>query len=108
MGVKIETVIKGDGKTFPRVGDRITVHYEGTLQDGTVFDSTRKRGEPFTTVIGVGKVIRGWDEAMPRLSLGEKAILTVSSDDAYGPRGVPPLIPPNSDLRFDLELISVF
>lgn len=108
MGVKIETVIKGDGKTYARVGDRITVHYVGTLPDGAVFDSTRRRGEPFTTEIGLGRVIKGWDEGMPKLSLGEKAVLTVSPDYAYGTKGVPPLIPPNAELKFEVEVISIF
>lgn len=66
------------------------------------------RGEPFTTEIGLGRVIKGWDEGMPKLSLGEKAVLTVSPDYAYGTKGVPPLIPPNAELKFEVEVISIF
>ena len=65
----------------------------GTLQDGSKFDSSRDRGSPFETQIGVGRVIKGWDEGVPQLSLGEKAILTATPDYAYGPRGFPPVIP---------------
>ncbi|KAG2129120.1 peptidyl-prolyl cis-trans isomerase [Suillus clintonianus] len=80
MGVSIETIIPGDGKTFPKRGDSVTIHYVGTLDNGTVFDSSRDRKDPFVTQIGVGKVIKGWDEGVPQLSLGQKAILTASSD----------------------------
>ncbi|KJE19357.1 FKBP-type peptidyl-prolyl cis-trans isomerase [Frankia torreyi] len=97
----------GDGKTFPKAGDTVTVHYVGTLLDGKQFDSSRDRGVPFTTEIGVGKVIKGWDEGIPQLSVGEKAVLTVTPDYGYGPRGFPPVIPPNSDLRFEVELLAV-
>lgn len=107
MGVSIETLSQGDGTTFPQKGDAVTIHYVGTLLNGKQFDSSRDRGEPFRTEIGVGKVIKGWDEGVPRLSLGEKAVLTITSDYAYGPRGFPPVIPPNSDLRFEVELIKI-
>ncbi|KQC35008.1 MULTISPECIES: FKBP-type peptidyl-prolyl cis-trans isomerase [Frankia] len=107
MGVSKETVVPGDGKTFPKAGDTVTVHYVGTLLDGKQFDSSRDRGVPFTTEIGVGKVIKGWDEGIPQLSVGEKAVLTVTPDYGYGPRGFPPVIPPNSDLRFEVELLAV-
>ncbi len=74
------------------------MHYVGTLENGQKFDSSRDRGAPFQTVIGVGQVIRGWDEGVPQLSLGEKALLTISGDYAYGPRGIPGLIPGNATL----------
>ncbi|KAI0764009.1 peptidyl-prolyl cis-trans isomerase [Trametes elegans] len=107
MGVTVEIVTPGDGKTFPRKGDRVTIHYTGTLLDGKTFDSSRDRGIPFETDIGVGKVIKGWDEGVPQLSLGAKAILTTTPDYAYGSRGFPPVIPPGATLRFEVELLSI-
>ncbi|KAK0443189.1 peptidyl-prolyl cis-trans isomerase [Armillaria borealis] len=65
------------------------------------------RGHPFVTEIGVGKVIKGWDEAVPQLSLGQKARLVASADYAYGSRGFPPVIPPNSTLTFEVELLKI-
>ncbi|KIJ50400.1 hypothetical protein M422DRAFT_27388 [Sphaerobolus stellatus SS14] len=107
MGVTVETLVPGDGKTFPRTGDTVTIHYVGTLLDGTEFDSSRTRKEPFKTKIGVGQVIKGWDEGVPQLSLGQKAILTATPDYAYGPRGFPPVIPPNATLKFEVELLKI-
>lgn len=74
------------------------IHYVGTLENGKKFDSSRDRGKPFETIIGVGEVIRGWDEGIPKLSLGEKAILTITGDYAYGERGFPGSIPANATL----------
>ncbi|KAJ3524834.1 hypothetical protein NMY22_g10834 [Coprinellus aureogranulatus] len=108
MGVTVEKVSPGDGKTFPKKGDHVQIHYVGTLvEGGKKFDSSRDRGVPFETEIGVGKVIKGWDEGVPQLSLGEKAILIVTHDWAYGSRGFPPVIPPNSALRFEVELLKI-
>lgn len=98
MGVTINRIAPGDGKTFPKKGDLVTMHYVGTLESGSKFDSSRDRGTPFQTEIGVGRVIRGWDEGVPQLSLGEKATLTITGDYAYGARGYPPVIPPNATL----------
>lgn len=107
MGVEIETVQAGDGKTFPRKGQRVSMHYTGTLPNGTKFDSSRDRGKPFAFTLGVGEVIRGWDEAVPQLSLGQRAKLTISPDFGYGERGFPGAIPPNSILIFDVELVAI-
>ncbi|EIN09664.1 hypothetical protein PUNSTDRAFT_66164 [Punctularia strigosozonata HHB-11173 SS5] len=107
QGVTIERISPGDGVNYPRKGDLVTIHYVGTLRDGTKFDSSRDRGSPFETEIGVGKVIKGWDEGVPQLSLGEKAVLTATPDYAYGARGFPPVIPPNSTLQFEVELLSI-
>ncbi|EKM51851.1 uncharacterized protein PHACADRAFT_262230 [Phanerochaete carnosa HHB-10118-sp] len=107
MGVNVDVITPGDGKTFPKVGDRVSIHYVGTLLDGTKFDSSRDRGSPFQTEIGVGKVIRGWDEGVLKLSVGTKAILTATPDFAYGQRGFPPIIPPNSTLKFEVELLGI-
>ncbi|KAG9026497.1 FK506 binding protein proline rotamase rapamycin-binding protein [Tulasnella sp. JGI-2019a] len=71
------------------------------------FDSSRDRGKPFITEIGVGDVIQGWDEGVLKLSLGQKAILTCSPDYAYGPEGSPPVIPPNATLKFEVELLKI-
>jgi len=87
--------------------DRVKIHYIGTLQDGTKFDSSRDRGFPFETEIGVGKVIKGWDEGVPQLSKGEKALLIATTDYAYGGRGFPPVIPPYATLHFEMELLDI-
>ncbi|KAG1820698.1 peptidyl-prolyl cis-trans isomerase, partial [Suillus variegatus] len=112
QGVSIETIVPGDGKTFPKRGDTVTIHYVGTLENGTPFDSSRDRQashllSPFVTQIGVGKVIKGWDEGVPQLSLGQKANLIATSDYAYGARGFPPVIPPHSTLKFEVELLKI-
>ncbi|KAG8981647.1 FK506 binding protein proline rotamase rapamycin-binding protein [Tulasnella sp. JGI-2019a] len=107
MGVQVETIQPGDGKTFPKEGDTVTIHYVGTLLNGKKFDSSRDRGKPFITEIGVGDVIQGWDEGVLKLSLGQKAILTCSPDYAYGPEGSPPVIPPNATLKFEVELLKI-
>lgn len=107
MGVEIQSQQPGDGSTFPQKGQTVTVHYTGTLTDGTKFDSSRDRGQPFSFVIGRGQVIKGWDEGVAKLSLGQRAKLTCSPDFAYGDRGFPGLIPPQSTLVFDVELLSI-
>ncbi|WVQ70231.1 uncharacterized protein L199_008457 [Kwoniella botswanensis] len=107
MGITIETITPGDGKTFAQPGQQVTMHYVGTLANGKVFDSSRDKGTPFTCVIGVGQVIKGWDEGIPRLSLGQKAILTCPPDYAYGPRGMGGIIPPNATLRFEVEILDI-
>ncbi|KAN0087529.1 hypothetical protein V8E55_006150 [Tylopilus felleus] len=107
MGCTIQKISNGDGVNFPKPGDKVTIHYIGRLLNGTKVDSSRDRGIPFETEIGVGKVIKGWDEGVPKLSLGEKAILTISPDYAYGDRGFPPVIPPNSHLTFEVELLKI-
>lgn len=98
MGVTVNILEPGDNRTFPHPGDTITVHYVGTLDTGRQFDSSRARGRPFTTVIGVGAVIKGWDEGFLQLSKGATALLTVDPDYGYGEKGFPNLIPPNSKL----------
>lgn len=107
MGVTIQRISPGDGKSFPKKGDVVTMHYSGTLENGKVFDSSYKRGTPFKSQIGVGKLIRGWDEGVPQLSVGEKAVLTCTGDYAYGPSGYPGLIPPNATLTFEVELLGI-
>lgn len=104
---QIEVLQEGDGKTFPKVGDRVTIHYTGTLENGKKFDSSRDRSRPFKCNIGVGQVIKGWDSAIPQLSIGTRATLTIPSHEGYGDRGFPPVILPSSTLVFDVELLCV-
>lgn len=80
--------------------------FPGTLIDGKKFDSSRDRGKPFEFVLGAGQVIKGWDEGVALMNIGEQAKLTCSSDYAYGDRGYPGVIPPKATLVFDVELIS--
>lgn len=103
---QMEILKPGDGVTFPTVGKNVEVHYIGRLTDGTVFDSSRKRGQTFKFPIGTGRVIKGWDAAVLRMSVGETARITIYPEWAYGKRGIGP-IPPNAVLVFDVELISV-
>lgn len=106
-GFSLEVQKKGDNTNFPKRGDTVTVHYTGMLKDGTVFDSSRERGEAFSFPIGRGKVITGWDQGVITMSLGERATLHLPSYKAYGSDGAPPAIPPNSDLDFDIELLAI-
>jgi len=107
MGVDVETIKEGDGSTFPKTGQTVVVHYTGTLTNGKKFDSSRDRNEPFKFKIGKGEVIKGWDEGVAQMSVGQRAKLTCSPDYAYGSRGHPGAIPPNSTLIFDVELIRI-
>ncbi|GJN91144.1 hypothetical protein Rhopal_004162-T1 [Rhodotorula paludigena] len=108
MGVTVERLGGGDGQNFPKPGDKVTIHYSGTLKsNGNKFDASYDRNAPFTCTIGVGQVIKGWDEGVPQLSVGEKAKLHVTHDYAYGDRGFPPVIPAKSDLIFEVELLKI-
>lgn len=106
--LEVKTIQPGDGKTFPKKGDNLTMHYTGTLADtGAKFDSSVDRGQPFTFQIGVGQVIKGWDEGVIQMSVGEKATLHIPSEMGYGARGAGGAIPPNADLIFEVELLKV-
>ena len=89
-----------------RKGDRLKMHYRGTLLDGTVFDESYKRNRPFEFVLGSGMVIRGWEEGVAGMCVGEKRRLLVPASMGYGSRAVGP-IPANSDLIFDVELVAI-
>lgn len=104
--VKIETITAGNGTDFPTPGKEVVVHYVGTLLDGTKFDSSRDRGQPLRFPIGVGRVIKGWDAGVLKLSKGETARITIQPEWAYGGRAVG-TIPPNSVLVFEVELLAV-
>lgn len=95
------------GQTFPKAGQTVVVHYTGTLADGSKFDSSRDRGKPFKFRIGKGEVIRGWDEGVAQMSVGQRARLVCSPDYAYGSMGHPGIIPPNAVLTFDVELLRL-
>ncbi|SNX85701.1 probable FPR1 - peptidyl-prolyl cis-trans isomerase, FK506-binding protein [Melanopsichium pennsylvanicum] len=107
--VQIERISAGDGENFPKPGDTVTMHYTGTLAaNGKEFDSSRKPGRgAFETKIGVGRVIQGWDQGVPQLSLGERAKLIIPAQEGYGARGAAGIIPPNADLVFDVELLAI-
>lgn len=108
MGVTKETLAPGDGANFPQSGDKLTMHYHGTLvSNGKKFDASRDRGRPFQFTIGVGQVIKGWDEGVATMSLGEKAKLRITSDFGYGSAGAGGVIPPNADLDFEVELLGI-
>ena len=96
----------GAGETAA-AGDHVTVHYVGTLTDGTEFDSSRKRSHPFEFVLGQGQVIKGWDEGVVGMKVGGRRKLTIPPALGYGPRGQPPSIPGNSTLLFDVELVEI-
>ncbi len=102
----IEMITAGNGAS-PKAGDTVTVHYTGWLTDGSKFDSSVDRDEPFAFVLGTGQVIRGWDEGVATLKVGDKARLTIPPEKAYGADGYPGAIPPNATLIFEVELLAI-
>lgn len=103
-GLQYEIIKEGNGKK-PKATDRVRCHYEGTLIDGTLFDSSVKRGEP--AVFGVNQVIQGWVEALQLMSEGSKWKLYIPSELGYGAQGAGEMIPPHSTLIFEVELLEV-
>jgi len=101
----IDDIKVGDGAEV-KAGDKVSVHYIGTLQDGSEFDNSKKRGQPFEFTVGGGQVIKGWDEGLLGMKVGGQRILVIPPDKAYGEAGVGP-IPPNSTLVFAIELIEI-
>jgi len=109
-GLEYEVLQEGTGAS-PKAGQAVTVHYTGWLDNkgkpGTKFDSSVDRGQPFTFVLGIGQVIKGWDEGVADMKVGEKRRLTIPATLAYGARGAGGLIPPNATLIFDVELLDI-
>ena len=101
----LDTVV-GEGKEA-QPGMRIVVHYTGKLEDGTVFDSSVTRGQPFSFVLGEGRVIAGWEQGFAGMKVGGKRTLTIPPHLGYGERGAGGVIPPNATLVFDVELVGV-
>ena len=91
----------------PKPGDTVAVHYTGTLTDGTKFDSSRDRGEPIEFPLGQGRVIKGWDEGIARMKVGEQAVLVIPPSIGYGARGAGGVIPPDATLIFIVELVGI-
>lgn len=106
-GLVIEVLQEGEGEKEAAAGDTVSVHYTGTLEDGTKFDSSLDRGQPITFELGKGRVIKGWDQGIEGMKIGEKRKLTIPPDLAYGAGGSPPAIPPNATLIFETELVSI-
>lgn len=104
-GLAYEDVVVGTGPS-PKVGKRVTVHYTGTLEDGTTFDSSRDHGQPFEFTIGVGQVIPGWDEGVMGMKVGGTRKLIIPPQLGYGAAGAGGVIPPNATLLFVVELLD--
>jgi len=94
-------------KIKSRKGDVLHMHYAGRLEDGTEFDSSLKRSEPFVFTLGTGQVIKGWDQGLLNMCEGEKRKLVIPSDMGYGDRGSPPKIPGGATLIFEVELLQI-
>ncbi len=105
-GLQYVDLTEGDGAS-PEQGQTVEVHYTGTLEDGKKFDSSRDRNRPFKFKIGVGQVIKGWDEGVASMKVGGRRKLVIPADLAYGSRGAGGVIPPDATLIFDVELLGV-
>lgn len=105
-GLGIKVIQEGNGELPPN-GKNVIVHYTGYLEDGTKFDSSVDRGQPFSFTLGQGQVIKGWDEGIAKLKVGTKAVLLIPANLGYGSRGAGGVIPPNATLFFEVELLGV-
>ncbi len=106
MELMIEDLEEGQG-AVAQPGQTVSVHYTGRLTDGSKFDSSLDRGQPFSFKLGSGQVIQGWDQGVAGMKVGGRRKLTIPPDLAYGDRGFPPVIPPRSTLVFEVELLGV-
>ena len=105
-GLKYTDEVVGSGAS-PQPGQKVTVHYTGTLANGAKFDSSLDRNQPYTFTLGAGEVIRGWEEGVASMKVGGKRKLIIPPNLGYGAAGRPPKIPPNATLFFDMELLDV-
>ena len=105
-GLTIEELVVGSGAAAS-IGRKVSVHYTGWLTNGTKFDSSKDRGDPFIFPLGKGQVIKGWDEGVQGMKVGGKRKLTIPSALGYGARGAGGVIPPNATLVFEVELLAV-
>lgn len=107
-GLKYEILVEGEsGAQSAQMGDTVGVHYTGWLEDGTKFDSSVDRVMPFSFVLGRGMVIKGWEEGVLSMKIGEKRRLIIPGNLAYGQRGYPGVIPPDATLIFEVELLDI-
>lgn len=106
MPLQIDDIKVGTGPEA-KAGQKVTVHYVGTLTDGSKFDSSRDRGQGFDFKLGAGQVIKGWDQGVAGMKVGGVRKLTIPPELGYGAGGYPPVIPPNSTLVFEVELLKV-
>ena len=104
--LEMETLTEGTGE-IANIGKRVSVHYEGRLEDGTVFDGSRPRGQAFSFTIGAGQVIQGWEQGVTGMKVGETRKLTIPPELGYGEAGAGGVIPPNATLVFEIELLEV-
>ena len=105
-GLEYEVITEGAG-AYPKSGQTAVVHYVGTLLNGQKFDSSRDRGKPFEFPLGAGRVIKGWDEGVALMKIGETAKFTIPASLGYGASGAGGVIPPNATLVFEVELVGV-
>ncbi len=104
---KLQVLKNGDNLSYPKKGNTLRVHYEAFMaKSGKKFDSSRDRNETFEFVLGSGQVIEGWEQILPKMSIGETVRFTLPTNYAYGKSGLPGLVPPGADLNFEVELIS--
>ncbi len=105
-GLKYTIDVEGQGLAAKK-GDKVLVHYTGWLMDGTKFDSSKDRDQAFTFQLGAGRVIKGWDEGVQGMKIGEVRTLIIPAELGYGARGAGNVIPPNATLKFEVELLKI-